>query len=114
MKRKESVLEKALKRIDEMPVPQIAGRSAWVPVSERLPDFPFPEGRMNHVLVCWDWAGEDRYEIAGFAFGEFNIGFDNAKPTHWMYLPEPPPKPSQDELKARRTAAKSPNPNGGE
>jgi hypothetical protein len=62
-----------------------AARAAWVPVTERKPN----DGK--RVLIC-----DERNEVErGVWDGAYwwDDGSNQASPTHWMPLPEPPPSP---------------------
>jgi len=81
-----------------------AGLGRWTPISEEFPCEGVP-------VFLWDgkrvWVGAHEFDGDGWAFGNTYGHFyfnsksgdwetsdnecdDDYKPTHWMYLPEPP------------------------
>ena len=66
-------------------------KSGWISVKDRL-----PEG-FQKVLVFWRQNGEPMVDTAFWSDGHSTEHWEGVEITHWMPLPEPPPKEDEHE-----------------
>ena len=62
--------------------------SEWISVKDRLPQ-PLNWGQYERYIITWD----GKVSEASWLNEEWCLrhdGCSGVKPTHWMYLPEPP------------------------
>ena len=78
-------LIEAMQEIIDAPAADVVERPRWIPVTERLPDYPgrfmcyYEVNDYGEVGHCIDWGmydPDDGWYVSGV--------------THWMPLPEPP------------------------